>query len=99
MMIKKIQGRLHALLDVAARSCTPKDISWTVVDLASLWEVSVNHERHIRQLLKCSYPRDRGKIEDLLTEIQVNLLSQGADNMKTLSKGLPRIITAVYNAK
>ena len=95
-MLKNIQNSLSSLFRVAAQSCKPKDVSWTAVDLASLWEVSVNNQRHIRSLLKCSYPRDRDRIETLLTEIQVNLLSQGADNLKTLQKGFPRIVSAVY---
>jgi hypothetical protein len=66
------------------------------VDLAGLWEVGVNHKRHVHELLKCSYPQDREKIEKLLTEMQVNLLSQGADHLKALQKTLPRVISAVY---
>ena len=69
------------------------------VDLAGLWEVGLNHKRHVRELLKCSYPRDREKIEELLTEMQVNLLSQGADHLKTLQKILPRVRSAVYRAE
>jgi hypothetical protein len=94
-----IQSTLHSLIRRAAPSSANKTVSWTAVDLASLWEVSVNHQRHIRLLLQCSYPKDRHKIQNLLTEIRVNLLSQGADNLSTLQRGLPAIISAVYNAK
>jgi hypothetical protein len=56
----------------------------------------VNHKRHVHELLKCSYPQDREKIEKLLTEMQVNLLSQGTDHLKTLKEILPRVRSAVY---
>ena len=94
-----IQNTLREFLRRAAAGSADKTVSWTAVDLASLWEVSVNHQRHIRLLLNCAYPKDRHKIENLLTEIQVNLLSQGADSLSTLQKCLPRIISAVYGAK
>lgn len=94
-----IQNSLGDLLRRAAPKSADKTVSWTAVDLASLWEVSVNHQRHIRLLLKCSYPKDRHKIENLLTNIQVNLLSQGADSLSTLQRGLPRIISAVYGPR
>ena len=94
-----IQNALRVLLRRAAPTSADKTVSWTAVDLASLWEVSVNHQRHIRLLVKCSYPKDRHKIERLLTEIRVNFLSQGADSLSTLQRGLPAIISAVYNAK
>ena len=98
-MLMRIQIRLSSLLGRAARSCAPKDVSWAAVDLASLWEVSRSHLRHIRLLLRQSYPKDRERIERLLTEIQVNLLSQGAEHMKTLQRSLPRIVRATYSAK
>ena len=94
-----IENTLGNLLRRAAPSSSDKTVRWTAVDLASLWEVSVNHQRHIRLLLNCSYPQDRHKIEDLLTEISVNFLSQGSDSLSTLQKGLPRIISSVFNAK
>jgi hypothetical protein len=94
-----IQNTLRELLRRAAPGPADKTVSWTAVDLASLWEVSVNHQRHNRLLLNCSYPKDRHKIENLLTEIRVNLLSQGADSLSTLQKGLLRIISAVCGAK
>jgi len=94
-----IQNALGDLLRRAAPTSADKTVSWTSVDLASLWEVSVNHQRHIRLLLKCSYPKDRHKIESLLTEIRVNLLSQGADSLGTLQRDFPSIISAVYGAK
>jgi hypothetical protein len=94
-----IQTAISTLLRRASPLSTAKDISWTTVDLAALWEVSKNHERHVRELLKCSYPRDRAKIENLLTEMQVNLLSQGADHLETLQRILPRIRSAVYQRR
>ena len=93
-----IQLKLGSLLKQAAPRSKPRDVSWMSVDLAGLWEVGLNHKRHVRELLKCSYPRDREKIEELLTEMQVNLLSQGADHLKTLQKILPRVRSAVYRA-
>ena len=94
-----IQTNLNSLLSLASPNSTAKAISWTCVDFAGLWEVSKNHISTMRRLLKCSYPRDRKKIEDLLTEIQVNLLSQGADHLKTLQVNLPRIRRDVFQNK
>jgi hypothetical protein len=94
-----MQSALRSLIQRAAPSSADRTVSWTAVDLTSLWEVSVNHQRHIRLLLKCSYPKDRHKIQNLLTEIRINLRSQGADNLSTLQRGLPAIISAVYSAK
>jgi hypothetical protein len=97
--ILAIQTALSALFRQASPHSTAKDISWMSADLAALWEVSRNHERHVRQLLKCSYPRDRAKIENLLTEMLVNLVSQGADHLETLQRILPRIRGAVYQRR
>ena len=94
--MQSIQAALKKLLRTASPKSTPKDISWTSVDLTSLWEVSSEHLRHIRLLVKYTYPQDREKIEDLLTKIQVNLISQGLDNLLTLRKSLPRILNGVY---
>jgi hypothetical protein len=94
-----ISAALSTLLHRASPRSTAKDISWMSVDIAGLWEVSKNHERHVRQLLKCSYPRDRAKIENLLTEMLVNLISQGADHLETLQRILPRIRSAVYQRR
>jgi hypothetical protein len=93
-----VQLKLTSLLKLAAPKLKPRDVSWMSVDIAGLWEVGLNHKRHVRELLKCSYPRDREKIDKLLTEMQVNLLSQGADHLKTLQKSLPRVRSAVYRA-
>jgi hypothetical protein len=67
--MQHINLALHELLRKASPKSTPKDISWTCVDLTSLWEVSKEHLRHIKILRKCSYPRDREKLERLLTEM------------------------------
>ena len=98
MKMTSIQQALAALLRRAASPSTDRVISWTSVDLAGLWEVSKNHERHITQLLKCTYPRDRARIENLITQMRVNLLSQGADHLKTLGKSLPQISHAIYRS-
>jgi hypothetical protein len=84
-----INRALHRLLRSASPRANKRDISWSCVDLAGLWEVTTLHRQHIRSLIKCSYPRDREKIEELLTEIQVNLLSQGIDHIETLKKVYP----------
>jgi hypothetical protein len=94
-----IQTSLNALFRRASPRSRARHLGWMSVDIAGLWEVSKNHERHVRQLLKCSYPGDRAKIESLLTEMQVNLLSQGADHLKTLQRILPRIRSAVYQRR
>jgi hypothetical protein len=96
--ILAIQTALSALLRRAAPRSTARAISWTSVDLAGLWEVCQKHERHISRLLECSYPRDRARIEAIMTEMQVNLLSQATDHLKTLAKTFPRVRQAVYRS-
>src|SRR5258708_4713602 len=80
--ILDIQSALWALFRRASPRSKPRDLSWVSAGLAGLWEVSVRHKQHIRSLMKCSYPRDRSRIEKLMTEILVNMMSQGASHIE-----------------
>ena|SRR5579859_7758344 len=91
-----IQVALRRLLRSASPKSKERDIRWVSIDLAWLCEVASNHQRHIRLLIKCSYPKDRERIENLLTEILVNLLSQGASHLSTLKMLFPRLRSAIY---
>ena len=91
-----IQTTLSSLFRRASPKSLRRDISWMSVDLAGLWEVSKTHQSHIRRLLKCSYPEDRDRIQLLVTEIQINWLSQAVDHLKTLNRILPRVRSMLY---
>lgn len=92
----KIQHKMGDLLKLASPRSTNKDVRWTGVDLTALWEVSKKHIQHINLLMKCSHPRDHEKIKDLLTEIQVNFVSQGLEHLDTLKRSLPRVRSNAY---
>jgi len=94
-----IQTSLYDLFRRASPRLRARHIGWISVDIAALWEVSQKHLNHVSQLLKCSYPKDREKIENLLTEMQVNLISVGAHHLQTLQRILPRVRSAVYQRR
>lgn len=97
--ILAIQSALYSIFRSASPRSKARDLGWISADLAGLWEVSIRHERDIRRLLKCSYPRDRSTIEKLMTEILVNLLSDGLSHLTTLKKLFPPLRELIYGRK
>lgn len=91
-----LQQKLRPLLKRAWPDASDKDISWLTADLAGLWEVSRWHVKLIRELLKTRPKGDKGKLQRISQELDVNW-SNARSHLKTFERGLSRFKRSLYS--
>lgn len=91
----EIYKAVRRVLSRASPSSPARLVASVAVDFADLWAVGQNHTEWLRSIVKLRFPKDQDKLLDLLTEMEVNWLSEAANHVRSLEKDLPALIRQI----
>jgi hypothetical protein len=86
----RLSARLRKVFTAASPTSTADLVSGIAVDLADFWEIGVEHQRRIQELLNMKFPKDAKRLEDMLYEFDIRLVMHAEWHAKHLKRLLAK---------
>lgn len=84
-------AKIRKLLQRACPGCPEQLASGMAIDLTDILFIGERHKKHVQELLRFSFPRDKARFSTLLArDVEVDLLFENEYHLRSLKKLLPR---------